>query len=225
MFKKNKLDFFSKIIIFVLMIMLIQVVQIPILFIVNSKAINLESILFGLLYIILFVIGIWISLYVFKHNDGKLNLKLKLNHYVMVLVAYFSFMIVQIILNTLNYSFFNETSTANNQSIETLLGSNQIVLIVMMISMIFLSPILEETIFRGIFINFFFKPTQFYLPIILSGFLFSLFHQSDTIISFLMYACLGSILAYLYKKTGNLKVSILLHFVNNLIAGIILIFG
>lgn len=223
MVKKNKLDFFSKIIIFVLMIMLIQVVQIPILFIINSKIINIKSISFGLLYIFLFIIGIWISLYVFNHNNGKLNLKLKLSHYVMVFWSYIIFMVVQIILNTLNYSFFNETSTANNQSIETLLGSNQIVLVVMMFSMIFLSPILEEVIFRGIFINFFFKSTQFYLPIILSGLLFSLFHQSDTIISFLMYAFLGSILAYLYKKTGNIKVSILLHFVNNLIAGIMLI--
>lgn len=225
MSKNNKLDFFSKVIIFGLLIFLIQAVQIPLLFLMNYKIITLKSILVGILYIALFLIGIIASLYVFRHNDGRINLKLDLKQYKMAFWSYISFMIIQIVLNVLNYWLFDEISTANNRSIDQLLNSNKIVFIVMMISMIFLSPILEETIFRGIFINFFFKPNQFYLPIVLSGLIFSLFHQSDTIISFFMYAILGSILAYLYKKTGNLKVSILLHFVNNLIAGILLIFG
>ncbi|MCF7523852.1 CPBP family intramembrane metalloprotease [Levilactobacillus brevis] len=52
----------------------------------------------------------------------------------------------------------------------------------------------------------------------MSGIAFSIPHASSNPISWLLYAVMGGTLAYVYRRTGKLQSSILLHGFNNLVA-------
>lgn len=124
----------------------------------------------------------------------------------------------QIVLGTLNIMLYHQTQTANNNEVSKIMANNMMVMVVFGLSTVLLTPIAEELIFRGVLTNLFFKPNQFWPKLILSGFVFSIGHMSTTIISFLIYFYMGMVLAFLYQKTGQLKLSIALHGLNNLIA-------
>lgn len=124
----------------------------------------------------------------------------------------------QIVLGTLNIMLYHQTQTANNNEVSKIMANNMMVMVVFGLSTVLLTPITEELIFRGVLTNLFFKPNQFWPKLILSGFVFSIGHMSTTIISFLIYFYMGMVLAFLYQKTGQLKLSIALHGLNNLIA-------
>lgn len=122
------------------------------------------------------------------------------------------------ILNALNYLVYHQSETANNQLIGHMMSSNHLVLIIMSIAAVVLNPIAEELIFRGVVMNFFFNDNSFWLPIILSGVLFTLEHSSTTLVSYLIYFYLGALFALIYRKTGNISNTIFLHAFNNLVA-------
>ena len=124
----------------------------------------------------------------------------------------------QIVLGTLNIMIYHQTQTANNNEVSKIMANNMMVMVVFGLSTVLLTPIAEELIFRGVLTNLFFKPNQFWPKLILSGFVFSIGHMSTTVISFLIYFYMGMVLAFLYQKTGQLKLSIALHGLNNLIA-------
>ncbi len=133
-------------------------------------------------------------------------------------IAFVIFLAVEMVLSGLNSRLFGQTQTTNNAVIISLLKSDRWIFYLLMFSGIFLSPIIEELLFRGYWINSFFKPGTLWLPVITSGLIFSIAHASSNIVSFLIYACLGAILAFIYRRTDNLVTSIGLHMLNNLMA-------
>lgn len=136
----------------------------------------------------------------------------------MIAIGWIGFFVIEIGLNMLNQLLFSQTETANNQAIINLLKSDHWTFYLLMFSGVIMSPILEELLFRGYLINAFFKPDQFWWPVLLSGVAFSIGHASSNLVSFLIYACLGAILATVYLKTKNLTTSIGVHMLNNAIA-------
>ena len=86
---------------------------------------------------------------------------------------------------------------------------------------IFISPISEELIFRGVFLN----RLQLALPVVfavlISSLLFAALHNFGSIFSAFIF---GICIAILYLKTDNIFVAIFAHFFNNLIAEIIVFF-
>ena len=95
--------------------------------------------------------------------------------------------------------------------------SNSIV-ISSFIATIFISPICEELIFRGVFINRLklIVPTLF--AVLISALFFASLHSFGSIFSAFIFAvCMG----ILYLKTENIFVVIFAHFLNNLFAEII----
>ncbi len=86
---------------------------------------------------------------------------------------------------------------------------------------IFISPISEELIFRGVFLN----RLQLALPVVfavlISSLLFATLHSFGSIFSAFIF---GICIAILYLKTDNIFVAIFAHFFNNLIAEIIVFF-
>lgn len=136
----------------------------------------------------------------------------------LAVVGFMVFYVIEFVLGQLNVSLFGQGETANNQTINTLLGSDQWVFFLLVFSAVFLSPVVEELLFRGYLFNAFFDQDQLWVPVILSGVVFSLAHASTNPISFLIYAILGAILMWLYRQTDNLATSISLHFLNNAIA-------
>lgn len=86
------------------------------------------------------------------------------------------------------------------------------------ISTVVISPISEEFIFRGVFLNRLklFVPTVF--AIVITSLLFGSLHNFGSLISAFVFAVC---MAILYLKTDNICVPILAHFLNNLFAEII----
>lgn len=89
-----------------------------------------------------------------------------------------------------------------------------------LIATIFISPISEELIFRGVFINRLklIVPTIF--AILISSLLFAALHSFGSIFSAFIF---GICISILYLKTGNIFVAIFAHFLNNLFAEIIVV--
>lgn len=80
------------------------------------------------------------------------------------------------------------------------------------------SPMIEEFIFRGYLMNVFFKESKFHLDVLLSGFLFAVFHlihQYRDPITFSLYFCSGLFLATVYKKHKDIRLPIFLHGFSN----------
>lgn len=90
--------------------------------------------------------------------------------------------------------------------------------IVGFVATVIVSPISEELIFRGVFLNRLklFVPTVF--AIFISSLLFGALHGFGSMISAVVFAVC---MAILYLKTENICVPMLAHFLNNLFAEII----
>lgn len=82
------------------------------------------------------------------------------------------------------------------------------------IKTILIFPILEEIVFRGIILTKIKEKQNKYLAIIVSSLLFAIYHADPTHSIITFFA--GLIYGYIYTKTGNLSIIILIHFLNNL---------
>lgn len=144
-------------------------------------------------------------------NGGKIDGRL-------ILAGYITLLLGMAIFGYLNQAIFHQTETANNEIIKQLLDHNRLITIVFVVSSFTLTPVAEELIFRGILTNLFFKRDALWSKMVLSGLVFSLAHTSSNIISFLLYCFMGMVLTYVYRQSGSLKNSIMVHAINNLVA-------
>ena len=84
-----------------------------------------------------------------------------------------------------------------------------------LVSVILISPIAEELVFRGIFLNKLKLVVPTVFAVLISSLLFASLHSFGGIISAFVF---GVCMAVLYLKTGNILVPILAHFINNLLS-------
>ncbi len=108
---------------------------------------------------------------------------------------------------------------ANAASItKTFIAANDISTLLLNIFVIALMPaICEEVFFRGVLQQYLGMATgNRHVAIFLAAILFSGFHGQ--FYGFLPRVMLGALLGYIYNYTANLKVPILLHFINNALA-------
>ena len=89
-----------------------------------------------------------------------------------------------------------------------------------LIATIIISPISEELIFRGVFLNRLKLVVPTVFAVLISSLLFASLHSFGSITSAFIF---GMCMAILYLKTDNIFVAIFAHFLNNLIAEIIVI--
>lgn len=84
--------------------------------------------------------------------------------------------------------------------------------------MVICAPIMEEIIFRKLIVD---RTIQYGqgAAIVTSGLMFGLFHGNMN--QFVYAAVIGMFLAFLYVKTGNLKITISLHMLFNLMGGLV----
>lgn len=85
---------------------------------------------------------------------------------------------------------------------------------------IFISPISEELIFRGVFLNRMRLAVPTIFAVLISSLLFASLHGFGSIFSAFIF---GICIAVLYLKTDNIFVAIFAHFLNNLFAEIIVV--
>ena len=90
------------------------------------------------------------------------------------------------------------------------------------LTVVILSPIIEELLFRGIFLRRFNKELNVTLAILISSVLFGLCHNFGGILGAILF---GICVAILYIKSKNILVPILAHFLNNLLSFLLALGG
>ncbi|MGT2933455.1 CPBP family intramembrane glutamic endopeptidase [Streptococcus catagoni] len=85
-----------------------------------------------------------------------------------------------------------------------------------------LAPIVEEVVFRGLLFNKIFGLDSC-LGLIVSSFLFGALHMPTDLGSWIVYGGMGLVLGFVYHKTKKLEYTMIIHFLNNAIAVIIMI--
>lgn len=104
-------------------------------------------------------------------------------------------------------NFFSGSSTASNS-----------IMALSLVATIVVSPVAEELIFRGIFLNRLNIIIPPLFAVLVSSLLFASLHSYGSVTSAFIFAIC---MAILYLKTGNILVPIFAHFLNNLLAEII----
>lgn len=222
----DQLDIIVKILILIGMFLLVlfvpTILQVGGLFPKVDWAIYVAATLFIVVYIGIAALGWWILKPNLTTPQFKKFTSEEINT---VFKTYGLILVLNIGFNVIMKLVFHSDSTENQTNINDLLSSNTVTLIVFGFAGAFIAPFVEEFIFRGIIISYFFKHRAWWLSVILSGIIFSLGHASSNPISFALYATMGIILAYTFKKSGQIKMSIAVHMLNNTVAMILTIVG
>ena len=118
-------------------------------------------------------------------------------------------------------------STNINKALELINNSfgnptNNIDLVLWLITTVVLAPILEEIVFRRVLFKKLNKGLSFISSSVISSLIFGIAHESLNILGAVVF---GVACCVLYKKYNNLLVPIALHLVNNLAGGIFSIIG
>ena len=109
-------------------------------------------------------------------------------------------------------NFFGPTQSDTTQAVKSLSLS----LPVLFLDLCILAPVTEEIFMRGLLQGTVFKNT--YIGLVGTSVLFAYLHGPYTIPSFITYLGMGLAFGIRYKTSDNLWNSILLHFLNNLVA-------
>ncbi len=94
------------------------------------------------------------------------------------------------------------------------------------LGVVFLAPIIEELLFRGIFFNYFFNGNSMWSNIavvFVSGLLFGLMHEMNLSLSLLVYCIPGWIYGLVYMFTKDIRYTMGMHFTNNFLSTLPLI--
>lgn len=109
-------------------------------------------------------------------------------------------------------NFLGPTQSDTTQAVKSLSLS----LPVLFLDLCILAPVTEEIFMRGMLQGTVFKNT--YIGLVATSVLFAYLHGPYTIPSFITYLGMGLAFGIRYKTSDNLWNSILLHFLNNLVA-------
>lgn len=125
-------------------------------------------------------------------------------------------------------ALFSSTATSANQS--EIISVFHMIPFVTFFSSVIYAPIVEEILFRGIFFRWFRAHMKFVPAALLSGLTFGFLHVMDSFFSgnfadmiyLFSYGLIGVFFALAYEKTDSIYGSMLLHFINNTVAFLML---
>ena len=123
-------------------------------------------------------------------------------------------------LSSVVLSIFPDIINLISFQISSLYINNSLIAVGSIIASVFISPICEELVFRGVLLNRMklIIPTVF--SILFTSLLFASLHSYGSIVAAFIF---GICMAILYLKTDNILVPIFAHFLNNLFAESIVI--
>ncbi|MCY6484098.1 type II CAAX endopeptidase family protein [Clostridium aestuarii] len=127
---------------------------------------------------------------------------------------------IYIFVMVIGYRLFYEYSVGGitrhikmNPIIEKAFEELAISPIVLIISIVFIAPIYEEMIFRGIILNGLAKKINIKVAVVISALLFAVMHMN--LIQGINTFFLGILFGFIYIKTKSIYLSIFAHFINN----------
>ena len=159
------------------------------------------------LSIIFTLVELAIFFYVGKKYDLFHIRKISLKDILKWLFSYALLFLFYILVN-----FLGPTQSDTTQAVKSLSLS----LPVLFLDLCILAPVTEEIFMRGMLQGTVFKNT--YIGLVATSVLFAYLHGPYTIPSFITYLGMGLAFGIRYKTSDNLWNSILLHFLNNLVA-------
>ncbi|MDT6980289.1 type II CAAX endopeptidase family protein [Levilactobacillus zymae] len=204
------------------LVILTGVIQRPLLALTTPN--GWQRVLWSGVYLLGFGVTVGLAAWVYQRISPRWQ-RLTRADWGMMVKGYVFILVVEQGLTWLNRVWFHQVSTANNQAIAALLKQGLLVQVLLSFTAICVSPFIEEFIFRGILIDGCLDGLSFWPPVVISGIAFALVHANSTVASWLIYAVMGGTFAYIYRKTGKLQSTIILHGLNNLLAMGILLWG
>lgn len=116
-----------------------------------------------------------------------------------------------------------KVTSANQQSLQDM--ATPTMLPGLLVLILIVGPIIEELIFRGAIMGYLLKERPAWVRISTSGVMFGLFHMIGTtsVLPFMQYMFMGIVLAFIFWRKGKIQMSIIVHFLNNLLAVVPLI--
>ncbi len=175
--------------------------------------------------IILDIIFLGIFIYLFRSwlTKDKNVFESRNKTIITILVSSAIILIVGIGINLLFEFLIPNISNNNQESLQSMIKVAPATLI---FAALVFAPVVEEIIFRGAIFNAFYKKENPIAAILISGALFSLVHVIGSLlvgnliglIHFVSYFAVGIGFGFLYHKTRNLYICIGVHFINNLVA-------
>lgn len=192
---------------------------------ISGSSYNLLSDLMG---VSLYILGIIVAIFIVKKNaDIKIFEKLNRHDALIIIKNYILQMSLLYLIQSINTKLDIPTDYKNQGIIlQILQGLSIPTLSIMLSSIIFFGPILEEIVFRGYIMNTFERKKMGFFSIILSSLIFSYLHlhalliTANNIIAFLSYFITAISLALTYRETKKLTASIVQHILINTIASI-----
>lgn len=224
----------ANIFIFIVLMIVAQLPMILAMTTMNMAVINGNlGVVIGLsiAFIILTALVIWgVRTYYHKRTYENVKQKIKGRDIGINILWFIGLRILIVIFSVLMMQIYGEAQSENDEAlmksltkIEHLNAPIIIGLIIFFIAITFIAPYLEEHVFRGIFKETIFSKLTLWSPLLLSSAIFSINHASSNIIGFLMYMSMGAIFYLAYRRRGSIKDSMMVHILNNAIAGIVLI--
>lgn len=149
---------------------------------------------------------------------SKFNVKLITQPKLISFLWLILFLILYFLLSYVSAKFLVVPRSTNQSDLLSTLSNQSIIGVqIELITLSIVAPIFEELICRGLIMNSFFKNSKFGFDIILSSIIFSLLHQHQSFIVLLPYLTLGILLGILYRITGKLMYSVILHITINIL--------
>jgi len=184
--------------------------------IIGKTAVNI----FGGLF--MYVAGVWLVAYVLNSQYGGIYHHLKVSGRDWIkksargIAAYLCFIPIMILLLAIGVVLCNMFGiTPESHPIVDILKKKQpwYFLTYIILVAVFVAPVFEEVLFRGIFYQIFKKRFGLPVGVILSSILFSAMHFN--VAQFLPIVGLGALMCFVYESTASLVPSIVIHIANN----------
>lgn len=188
------------------------------------------SIILKITSLILMGMAVYFTYFIYNKTLNKNSLKInnqtfnwkKALFIVLALVASY-------VLMNLAQTLLHIEHTGNQSMLNSAFKKNKIYIFIMIV---FYAPIIEELMFRGVLFNFLLskefvnknneKIFQI-LCILISSFLFAFAHTMEFSKELAIYGSMGLVFSVSYLFTKDIKVNIGVHFLSNLIAGILML--
>ena len=142
---------------------------------------------------------------------------MKAGHFILAVIMTFAIMYVSNIIGNIFTAIisFLKGGVVENVALDLISGLD---LFWVFVYTVICAPVMEEFVFRKLIVDRTVRYGQG-IAVLLSGFMFGLFHGNLN--QFAYAFTLGMFLAFLYAKTGKLKLTILIHMMVNFMGGVV----
>lgn len=186
----------------------------------NFSMVNISSVWIYVCIIIYFIFKLRNCFSSFKEDLSNVFSKVSLKSILIIVILNIFLSYGLLYLSNFILNAFPDVGSLFNFQLSSTYLSNSLIAVGSFIATVFVSPICEELIFRGVLLNRFkiVMPTLF--SVLITSLIFASMHSYGSIIAAFIFAIC---MAILYLKTDNIIVPIFAHFLNNLLAESIVI--